>query len=292
MRLEATLRMDKGHYYRREILSVGASTLCTSPLVAHLPSCLQERSETTPGTILICGGGKLPDSILDRFCEFSDLKNSTLVLIPTASARSDSGDYSPWLELWKSRGWQDVLVVHSSDNRTTKDPKFAEQIDQAQAVWITGGDQSRLSERFSGTVLIERLNHLLQRGGVLGGTSAGAAILSKTMIAGGISEPVMSEGFGILPGVIVDQHFTQKNRFERLAKAVAMHRKLIGIGIDESTGLELRGSKAKVIGLGRIHAYRDQSSPVHWSQEDPIDPSQWSELFVTSWSTRNQKDHP
>ena len=173
--------MDKGHYYRREILSVGASTLCTSPLVAHLPSCLQERSEKTPGTILICGGGKLPDSILDRFCEISDSKNSTLVLIPTASARSDSGDYSPWLELWKSRGWQDVLVVHSSDNRTTKDPKFAEQIDQAQAVWITGGDQSRLSERFSGTVLIERLNHLLQRGGVLGGTSAGAAILSKTM---------------------------------------------------------------------------------------------------------------
>ncbi|MFM9063454.1 MAG: cyanophycinase [Pirellula sp.] len=291
--------MHQSHYDRRRILSIGASTLCSGVLcncnlcTRSLASGLQasDRSET-PGTILMCGGGKLPDSILDRFCEKSDAPNSTLVLIPTASARSDSGDYSPWLELWKSRGWQEVLVVHAADAQAAKAPHFGEEIDRAKAVWITGGDQSRLAQRFLGTALIERLNNLLRRGGVLGGTSAGAAILSKNMIASGTNQPEMAGGFGLLPSVIIDQHFTQKNRFERLAKAVSLHKQLIGIGIDESTGLELHGPNAKVIGLGRIHAYRDPNKPVRWSQEDPIDPSQWSELFVTSWSTGNQKDHP
>lgn len=286
--------MKQSHYDRRKILSIGASTLCTGTLhTGSLASGLQasDRSET-PGTILMCGGGKLPDSVLDRFCEKSDATNSTLVLIPTASARSDSGDYSPWLELWKSRGWQEVLVVHAADAQAAKDPHFGEAIDRAKSVWITGGDQTRLAERFLGTALIERLNNLLRRGGVLGGTSAGAAILSKNMIASGTNQPEMAGGFGLLPSIIIDQHFTQKNRFERLAKAVSLHKQLVGIGIDESTGLELHGSNAKVIGLGRIHVYRDQSSPVHWSQEQQIDPSQWSELFETSWSTGNQKDHP
>ena len=286
--------MKQSHYDRRKILSIGASTLCTGTLhTGSLASGLQacDRSET-PGTILMCGGGKIPDSVLDRFCEKSDATNSTLVLIPTASARSDSGDYSPWLELWKSRGWQEVLVVHAADAQAAKDPHFGEAIDRAKSVWITGGDQTRLAERFLGTALIERLNNLLRRGGVLGGTSAGAAILSKNMIASGTNQPEMAGGFGLLPSIIIDQHFTQKNRFERLAKAVSLHKQLIGIGIDESTGLELHGSNAKVIGLGRIHAYRDQSSPVHWSQEKQIDPSQWPELFETSWSTGNQKDHP
>jgi cyanophycinase-like exopeptidase len=103
------------------------------------------------------------------------------------------------------------------------------------------------------------------------------------MIADGTSEPAMSEGFGLVPKVIIDQHFTQKNRFDRLAKAVTMNKKLIGIGIDESTGIELRGSTAQVIGLGRIHAYRDENQPVHWSANQQIDPDQWPELFVTSW---------
>ena len=275
--------MDKGHYHRREILSLGATTLCANPLTSRLHAAIQEEHSKAHGSILMCGGGKLPDSILDRFCELSNSKNSTLVLIPSASPRSDGGDYSPWLELWKSRGWQEVVVVHAQDNRAAKDPKFGEKIDQAQAVWITGGDQSRLAERFNGTVLIERFNALLRRGGVLGGTSAGAAILSKNMIADGASEPAMSEGFGLVPKVIIDQHFTQKNRFDRLAKAVTMNKKLIGIGIDESTGIELRGSTAQMIGLGCIHAYRNENQPVHWSANQQIDPDQWPELFVTCW---------
>lgn len=283
--------MDQVQYHRRRILSIGASTLCTgtlctgtlchSSLDGGFQSC---NVSENPGTILMCGGGKLPDSVLDRFCELSNAENSTLVLIPTASPRSDSSDYSPWLELWQSRGWQEVLVVHALDAQAAKDQDFGESIDRAKAVWITGGDQSRLAERFRGTALVEKLNNLLRRGGVLGGTSAGAAILSNKMIADGASEPSMSEGFGLLPNLIIDQHFTQKNRFERLAKAVDKHKQLIGIGIDESTGLELNGSNAKVIGLGRVHAYRDPSKPVGWSQDDPIDPSLWPELFVASWA--------
>ena len=273
--------METGPYPRRKVLSLGASTLVCGPL-GH--ACLGEPTPTrfgpeTNGTILMCGGGKLPDSLLDRFCELSDHMNSRLVLLPTASERSDTGDYSPWLELWKQRGWRDVQVVHADHQRAAMHADFAKQIDQASAVWITGGDQSRLADRFLGTPFIHRLHQLFQRGGVLGGTSAGAAIMSETMIASGAEEPVFGKGFGFLPRVIVDQHFQQKNRFERLSKAIERHPEQIGVGLDESTGIELTVAKATVIGNGQVYGYRAGNKPTVWGPGDTIDWNHWSELF-------------
>lgn len=273
--------MDIGPYPRRKVLSLGASALVCGPLSRTSlgvsepePNRMESR-----GTILMCGGGKLPDSLLDRFCELSDNKNSRLVLVPTASERSDTGDYSPWLELWKQRGWRDVQIVHADHQKTSRHADFGKQIDQASAVWITGGDQSRLADRFLGTPFIHRLHQLFRRGGVLGGTSAGAAIVSETMIASGTEEPVFGKGFGFLPRVIVDQHFQQKNRFERLSKAIERHPEQIGVGLDESTGIELTVAKATVIGNGHVHGYRAGSKPTVWGPGETIDRNQWSELF-------------
>ena len=283
--------MDKGFIHRRQILSMG-SALGLGTLCAHGQQPVEpvnpkpSGSSFDPrGTLLMCGGGKLPDEILDRFCELGEFNKSMLVLIPTASERSDTGDYSPWLELWKQRGWRDVQIVHAPDRQTVTREDFGKQIEQASAVWITGGDQNRLAQRFHASVLVDQLYKLLARGGVLGGTSAGAAIMSKRMITGGTNEPTMGEGFGLLPEVIVDQHFTQKNRFERLAKAIAMHRDLVGIGIDESTGVELQASGGSVIGQGSVHVYlgnysdRDKSQPIVWASGQRIAPEGWSRLF-------------
>ncbi|MFN6400078.1 MAG: cyanophycinase [Planctomycetota bacterium] len=281
---------DSGKYHRREILSIGASSLCSGLLASDTQAQdpFDPSRPTFDGKILMCGGGKLPDSLLDRFCEISNAQKSTLVLIPTASERADSGDYSPWLELWKARGWQDVQVLHAMNKQDAQGYEFGHQIQQAAAVWITGGDQSRLSERFCGTVLVERLVQFLRRGGVLGGTSAGAAILSKHMIAAGVDEPMMGQGFGLLPGTIIDQHFTQKNRFARLSRAVTMHPNLLGIGIDESTGIQWSASKATVLGTGQVHGYVAKGPVVRWSQDQSIDPKLWPGLFDLGWVNPKQ----
>lgn len=273
--------MESGKYHRREILSIGAGSVCSGLLAndTQTQDPFDPSMPTFDGKILICGGGKLPDSLLDRFCEISNAEKSMLVLIPTASERADSGDYSPWLELWKARGWQDVQVLHAMSKQDAQACEFGDQIQQAGAVWITGGDQSRLSQRFCGTVLVKRLLQFLCRGGVLGGTSAGAAILSKHMIAAGVDEPTMGLGFGLLPGTIIDQHFTQKNRFARLARAVTIHPNLLGIGIDESTGIQWSASKATVLGKGQVHGYVAKGPTVQWTADQSIDPKLWPGLF-------------
>lgn len=284
------MKLDSAPYHRREILSLGASALCSGSLCKNVLGLNQDNArDPKHGTIILCGGGKLPDSILNRFCELSNPENSSLVLIPTASPRSDAQDFSPWLELWSSRGWRKVHVVHAADQQSALNPDFGKPIQDASAVWIGGGDQSRLAERFNESPLLDRLRELLRRGGVLGGTSAGAAILSKQMIADGIDQPIMAQGFGILPRLIIDQHFSQKNRFRRLSHAVSLHPELTGIGIDESTGLELQQDIAQVIGQGQVHGYQKNNQHVAWSAGDRIDPADWKEMFVYDWENTNDR---
>ena len=222
-------------------------------------------------TLLLCGGGKLPDSLLDVFCERGNASRGRLVLIPTASPRSDEGDYSPWLDLWVKKGWKDVMVVHANDRQMAMQDGFGAELREAQAVWIGGGDQSRLSQRYCGTDFLQRMLEWYNHGGVLGGTSAGAAVMSARMIVGGVDDPQFGEGFGVLPNVIIDQHFAQKNRIARLTKAVAQSNDVIGVGIDECTGWLLEGTRSKVIGEGSVHViHRSGSIVVHQAGEASI----------------------
>jgi cyanophycinase len=102
----------------------------------------------------------------------------------------------------------------------------------------------------------EEIKRLLDRGGVLGGTSAGAAICSQVMIREGRNEPLFGTGFSILSGVIIDQHFSARRRQERLSRAVLTHPKLAGLGIDEGTGILFRNGSIEVLGKGDVHWYR------------------------------------
>lgn len=208
------------------------------------------------GSLLLCGGSVLPNSIRDRFFELGGAKSGALVVIPTASPRSDAGDFSFWVDYWKDYPWASIAVVHANAPADAYREPSLEALRSATAVWLSGGDQSRLADRFNGTPVLKELTLLLERGGVVGGTSAGAAICSETMISGGRTEPTFKTGFGFLPGVLIDQHFVAKNRMERLAKGVHHQRGLSGLGIDESTGILIRGRTAEVLGARAIHWYR------------------------------------
>ncbi len=211
------------------------------------------------GTLLLCGGGTIPQSIREEFYQLGNGKEGTLILIPTASPRSDGGDYSLWIDYWSSFRWKSIDVVHVRNRDGAFDPLLVQKMQQATAVWLSGGEQQRLSDRYVGTPIEKELHALLTRGGVVGGTSAGAAIASSTMIASGVIEPMFAEGMQFLPSTIIDQHFSQRNRQGRLIQAIAAYPNQIGVGIDESTGLIVIQDRTRVVGEGGVYLLNGSS---------------------------------
>jgi cyanophycinase len=233
------------------------------------------------GSLFLCGGGKLSEALLERFHSLGGGEQGRLVLIPTASPRSDNEDYTPWLPLWSQYPWSDLQVVHVRDRMDAENPQYRGILRSATAVWIGGGDQARLSERLAGTAIERELHTLLGRGGVLGGTSAGAAICSKVMIREGNREPLLGTGFSILDDVIIDQHFGAKRRQERLSLATLRHPKLAGLGIDEGTGILCRDGVLEVIGEGHVHWYRAGDSEAETEHRPD---AQWSSGVRMDWA--------
>lgn len=239
---------------------VASSKSITKPLL-DLPLKPLTPAAPSKGTVLLCGGGALPRQIREVFHEHGKGSDGSLVLIPTASVTSDFGDYSAWLDYWASFQWRDVHVIHSRTREEAMQDETSRRIlENATAVWMSGGDQSRLADRYAGTPIERGLMSVLARGGIVGGTSAGAAITSSIMISGGWNDPQLKQGFSILSKAIVDQHFTQKRRFERLAKAVQSNPNRLGIGVDESTGLFISENRVRVVGDGAVFLFRHATS--------------------------------
>ena len=217
---------------------------------------LQTNNENDPvyvksGSLVICGGGVLPSKLIDRFVELGGGSSAHIVIIPSASVIADTDTHA------RMTGWHDRLadnnfaslnILHTRSRAEADDDRFSEILESATAVWFIGGNQNWLSQTYVGTRTEDRLHKVLARGGVIGGTSAGAAIMSRCMIADGKTEPLLSSGLGFLPGTIVDQHFRKRNRHERLMRALHHRPGMVGFGIDEGTALIVQGRSLEVIG--------------------------------------------
>lgn len=198
------------------------------------------------GTVFVHGGG--PDATLDQFAALCDAAGS-LVLIPTAAVDSDrEDDRDRMRQPWLRRGLRDVVVLHARDRGEALTDGFAAPLRTASCAWLVGGRQGRLEDRYVGTPVEQELHALVRRGGALGGSSAGSAILSRVMIHHGNPDPVEGTGFGILPGIIVDQHFLARHREPRLVHMLERHPELVGFGIDEATALVVQGDRWRVVG--------------------------------------------
>ena len=216
-----------------------------------------------PGTLLIVGGGKLPDAIRLHFVELAGGKKARIVVIPTASNKADQPALVQTYLSFKSMDVQSVVLLHTRDRKMADDLTFIKPLTEATAVWLTGGDQSRLSLVYHGTAVEMELQKLLGRGGVIGGTSAGAAVMSSLMIVGGTVDAEVGTGFGLLTGVVIDQHFHNRNRLHRLLGVLAKHPECPGVGIDEETALVVKGRTATVEGNGNVWACLWLRGP-HW----------------------------
>ncbi|WP_244614926.1 cyanophycinase [Pukyongiella litopenaei] len=193
-----------------------------------------------------------------RFVELSGGADAAIVVIPTASMLEETGpDYH---RIFSELGAGQVEFLPISRRADCDNPEFADLIDRASGIFMTGGNQLRLSAILGGTLLAQKIRRRNAAGVPVAGTSAGASIMSEHMVAGGSSNAAPAEGnitlapgMGLTNAVIIDQHFTQRNRLGRLLTATSYNPFLIGIGIDEDTAAFIGPDNVfEVVGSGSV----------------------------------------
>lgn len=228
------------------------------PLVALLLASLPLAAAEPPkGALVIVGGGKLPAAVRDEFvARAGGPGKAKIVVIPTASAAADDAkEHDGFLKQWKEAKADATLLLHTRDTKTADAVEFVKPLAAATGIWFSGGDQSKLTKAYAGTKVLDAIRKRYADGAVVGGTSAGAAVMSDVMITGGTDEATTADGFGLLPGTVVDQHFTQRKREKRLAGVLVKHPKAVGVGIDESTAVVVSGGTATVFGDGKVFVF-------------------------------------
>lgn len=217
------------------------------------PADLQlDEQQLKVGHLVAVGGGGTTPAIVKKTLALAGGPSARMVIMPQSSALPDSGQRSA--DFWRDAGATNIQVL-SMDNVDTA----IKLIQSADLIWMPGGDQNRLMKAIAGTGIADAIRARYRAGATVGGTSAGAAVLSGVMLTGDADLTAIrqgntkaAEGLDLWPGAIVDQHFTKRQRFNRLLSAVMDRPKLIGIGVDEATAAILTGSRFEVVGAGQV----------------------------------------
>ncbi len=210
---------------------------------------------------MIVGGGDLAGTgILERFLELAGGAAAPIVVIPTAGGQEEYDQHWPGLSRLRRAGARDLRVLHTVDRREADTEPFVEPIREARGVWFPGGRQWRLADAYLHTRVHEEIRALLDRGGVVGGSSAGATIQGSYLVRGDTETNTImmgdhTEGFGVLQDVGIDQHLLKRNRHFDLVEVIDAHPELLGIGIDEGTAIVVRGDQFEVIGRSYVFIY-------------------------------------
>lgn len=196
--------------------------------------------------------------ILDRFVEVCGGKSARIAIIPTASELEDTG--RNYEKLFRKLGIKHARVLQMLTREDCQSQKFLDYIEGSQGIFMTGGNQLRLSTTLGGTPVAQMIRRRNAAGMHVAGTSAGAAFMPEHMIAGGDegSTPspdmvTMAPGLGLTNSFIIDQHFRERDRLGRLLTALAYNPFAVGIGLDEDTAAFIRpGDCLEVVGSGGI----------------------------------------
>jgi cyanophycinase len=230
------------------LLSSGAYLLQLRGRIAELT---RPRWGTHPGGVLIlCGGSTMSDEVRDCFLECAGGRQARLIVIP--AYRAGAADKTRLADTFNDRRVTSITVLDAATPEEAESKRTSETLADATGVWLSGGDQSYLADVYWGTQVERQLKALLARGGVICGTSAGAAVMTRVMIRGsGIDTE--RRGFDLLPDTIVDQHFFQRNRPQRLLAALAERPQLVGVGVDEGTAVVVENGGKRWTVIGRSY---------------------------------------
>ncbi len=244
-------------------------------LVALLSGCAPDsrNSDVTAdgpkGSLFIIGGGSRPEAMINRMIDEANLRNSGYAaILPMSSSVPDSAII--WSSEQFNRNGINNVAGFNFEQDSQPNQQWVDSLSNASLIYISGGDQSRFMSIVAGTPIEKAIHDAFEKGAVIAGTSAGAAVMSEKMITGNeLRNPDYTEtfrtiesknlelinGLGLLKTAIIDQHFIWRSRHNRLFTAVIEHPDIIGIGIDESTAILVKGNTAEVIGDSQVMVF-------------------------------------
>ena len=202
---------------------------------------------------MIVGGAMRDPAIVERIINLAGGPDAPLVAIPTAGGDPHYDQYWKGQRPFEDAGATDITVLHTYDPKVADTDEFVAPLRRARGVFFGGGRQWRLADAYLNTLTHQELLALLDRGGVISGSSAGASIMGSFLVRGDTkTNTVMMgdhvEGFGLLKNVGIDQHLLRRNRQFDLLEVIESHPELLGIGIDENTAIVVQGDRFEVIG--------------------------------------------
>ncbi len=257
------------------------------------------------GTLVIAGGGSMEGTgIIERFIELGGgAESGRFVIVPTAGGNYDRAgnvrafDEEQVLSGWRARCVANVTMLHTHDRTVADSPDFVADLDQATAVWFNGGRQWNIVDSYAGTRTYDAFHAVLARGGVIGGSSAGATIQGEYLVRGDTrgSEIVMTDeehhqtGFEFLRKTAIDQHINTRNRWDHIIPVIEQKPHLLGLGLSEGTAVIVRGDTLEVAGNWMV-AVHDNTRGYHpW--EKPyfvLSPGERFDMDNRSWLPRSR----
>lgn len=225
------------------------------------------------GSLVIVGGGGMPESVRKKFVELSGGEQAVIAVIPTAGENpiGDVGDVG-WLT---KSGAKKVVIVHPRNRAEANSPEIIAKLRECGGVWFGGGRQWRFVDAFEGTACYDEFHAVLERGGAIGGSSAGATIQGEYLVRGSpiVNTIMMAEGyergFAFMPGTAIDQHFTQRGRLPDMQNVKRTFPQLFGLGIDEATAIVVRGSEFEVLGQANVSVFPPQAKKTDAEAQTP-----------------------
>lgn len=233
------------------------------------------------GALVIAGGGTLPGTgILERWVELAGGPSKRFVIVPTAGGnRRPDGTIVEYNETevtapFRALGLQHVRMLHTHDPTVADSEAFAAQLADADGVWFVGGRQWNLVDSYANTRTHAAFRAVLDRGGVIGGTSAGATIQGSYLVRGATSgsdvmmtdEPNHQEALGFLRRSAIDQHIDARNRWDDLVPVIRRFPNLLGIGLSEGTAIVVRGDRFEVIGRWKVAVHDNTRAAQPWEK--------------------------
>lgn len=213
-----------------------------------------------PGPLIIIGGHEDKDGdrvILNAVARHLDGRK---LVIATVASHQPEGYFDTYRKAFNALGVTELVELYVEERAESLQQQTLATLDAAGGVFFTGGDQLRISSQIGDTPIERRIREIHQKGGVIAGTSAGASVMSETMLVKGssaesyrIGDLHMAPGLGLVQDMIIDQHFAERGRYGRLLGAVAHNPRLLGVGIDEDTAVVLTGRGFSVIGSGAAY---------------------------------------
>ena len=255
--------------------SLSSSLFFVTVIVAfalHLVSsarAFQDIPEYGPakGTLVIVGGGATEGTgIVEKFIQLAGGPEKKFIIVPTAGGnKNDDGSIRAYdekriVESWVKRGLKNVKMLHTHDPKVADTEAFVRELKDANAVWFNGGRQWNIVDSYANTRTLKEFYKVLERGGVIGGSSAGATIQGEYLVRGDTSgpnvmmtqEPTHQEAFKFLRHAAIDQHINTRNRWDDLIPVIQKYPSFLGIGLSEGTAIVVTADRFEVIGKWKV----------------------------------------